>query len=123
VAQGLSNPPIVWNIKINMYAKAIFGPVAGSVLVLAALGSQIASAKTASFWCAISDEGASNCSFVSIGQCLAAVSGAGGYCMREAQIEVRPRAADYPANNAKSAKKDYTHQRDVPIDIHICRGC
>jgi hypothetical protein len=88
------------------------------------LGSPMATAKEQGRWCAISDDGSGNCSFVSVARCLATVSKSGGYCMREEQMDNRPRGVDdNSSTQASRAPKNQGQDRDLPIDIHICRGC
>jgi hypothetical protein len=53
---------------------------------IAAIGLLTGSAKADPRWCAVSLEGAGYCSFTTIEQCHAAVSGTGGFCMWEAPI-------------------------------------
>src|SRR5690349_15596206 len=99
-------------------------PLPVAALLLAIFGMSTANAEAEIRWCSISDEGASNCSFVAVAQCLAAVSGAGGYCMREAQLsDSEPRAVDRSTSEAKRPVKNQRQHRNLPIDIHICRGC
>src|SRR5689334_13928141 len=99
-------------------------PLAIAALLLAIFGIHTADAKVEIRWCSISDEGASNCSFVSVAQCLSAVSGAGGYCMREAQMsDSELRAAENSKSEAKRPVKNQRQHRNLPIDVHICRGC
>jgi len=99
-------------------------PLPVAVLLLAIFGTHLANAKAEIRWCSISDEGASNCSFVAVAQCLAAVSGSGGYCIREAQMnDSQRRAADSSTSEAKRSAKNKRQHGNLPIDIHICRGC
>ena len=93
-------------------------------VLLAILGTHVVNAKAEIRWCSISDEGATNCSFDAVAQCLAAVSGAGGYCMREAQMsDSELRAADSSTREAKRPVKHKRQPSNLPTDIHICRGC
>lgn len=59
-------------------------------------------------WCAYyggSDVGgATNCGFVTFEQCLATVSGIGGYCARNTQY-VPPRGAHPPANRHRHYRR------------------
>src|SRR5436189_6272435 len=99
-------------------------PLPVAALLLAIFGMHPAAAKAEIHWCSVSDEGASNCSFVSVAQCLAAVSGVGGYCMREAQIsDSQLRAAENSTSEAKRPLKNQRQHRNLPTDIHFCRGC
>jgi hypothetical protein len=68
-----------WHQKCRMR------PVLAAMIVVAA-GSFIKTAKADLHWCAISNQGAGNCSFAAIEQCRAEVSGKGGFCMPEAPV-------------------------------------
>jgi hypothetical protein len=57
-----------------------------AAMIVAAAGSFIKTAKADPHWCAISNQGAGNCSFTTIEQCRAEVSGMGGFCMWEAPV-------------------------------------
>jgi hypothetical protein len=106
------------------YPKAMPMPRPIAALLLIILATPMADAKAEIHWCSISDQGSSNCSFISVDQCLATVSGLGGYCMREAQLsDGKPRAADSSTSEAKRPVKNQRRYRNSPIDIHICRGC
>src|SRR3954467_9129442 len=110
-------------MRMITYPKAMPTTLPVTALMLAIFVMHTANAKTEIRWCSISDEGASNCSFVAVAQCLAAVSGAGGYCMREAQMsDSEPRIADSSTSEAKRPGKNQRQHRNLPIDIHICRG-
>ena len=54
--------------------------------IVVAIGSFIEPAKADPRWCAISNQGAGNCSFTTIELCRAEVSGTGGFCMWEAPV-------------------------------------
>jgi hypothetical protein len=106
-----------------IHPKAVSMPLAVATLWLAIFGALMTNAKAEIRWCSISDEGANNCSFVSVAQCLAAVSRSGGYCMPEAQMnDSELRASDSSTSEAKKPVNRRQH-RNLPIDIHICRGC
>jgi hypothetical protein len=95
---------------------------AAAMLIVA--GSLPASAEPR--WCAISNEGASNCSFTSMDQCRASISGNGGFCMPEAPVGHRqPRAADIPRNLPKfeADKKLEQQNRKLDRSLKFCRGC
>jgi hypothetical protein len=68
-----------WNQKCRMRLA-----LAGMIVVAA--GSFINTAKADPHWCAISNKGTSNCSFATIEQCRAEVSGMGEFCMPEAPV-------------------------------------
>jgi hypothetical protein len=97
-----------------------------ATLVLAAAASFPEAAKTEPHWCSISSDGASNCSFVSMDQCRASVSGIGGSCMPEAPVgHLQPRRAGNTGPAAKDEKLDallerVNRQNDKLI---LCRGC
>src|SRR3954453_6065055 len=97
-----------------IHPKPVFMPLAVVALWLLILGALITSAKAEIRWCSISDEGANNCSFVSVAQCLAAVSRAGGYCMTEAQMnDSEFRASDSSPSKAKKPVKGRQHRNLV----------
>jgi len=86
----------------------------------------IETARAAPRWCSISHDGGSNCSFTSMDQCRASVSGVGGTCVPEAPVGHRqPRASDIPANVPKDeldTKIDRLN-RKLDRDLQFCRGC
>jgi hypothetical protein len=55
-------------------------------MIVVAVGSFIGPAKADPRWCAVSNQGTGNCSFTTIEQCHAKVSGIGGFCLREAPV-------------------------------------
>jgi hypothetical protein len=57
-----------------------------AAMIVVAAGSFNTTAKADLHWCAISNQGAGNCSFTTIKQCRAEVSGIGGFCLPEAPI-------------------------------------
>ena len=75
-------------------------------------------------WCAISNEGANNCSFASLGDCRATVAGTGGNCMPQA-----PAGHRQSGTAKKAAPPDA--QLDALLDrvnkksdkLILCRGC
>jgi hypothetical protein len=75
-------------------------------------------------WCAISNEGASNCSFASLAQCRASVSGVGGHCMPEAPIGHRQPGAAKTAS-APDPQLDALLERvnRKSEKLILCRGC
>ena len=97
-----------------------------AILLLAGAGwSSIGTAKADQRWCAISNEGASNCGFASMPECRAQVAGTGGNCMPEAPVgHLQPNTG-----NAGPAAKD--QKLDALLDrvnkkndkLQICRGC
>ena len=57
-----------------------------AALFVVGVMSFVETAKGDPRWCAISNEGASNCSFAKMDQCRAEVSGLGGYCVPQAPV-------------------------------------
>ena len=66
-------------MRVITLAAALFG----------ALSVSIHEARADGNWCARYPEGASNCGFYSFAQCLAAVSGRGGFCEQNGFSEPR----------------------------------
>jgi hypothetical protein len=98
----------------------------GALAVLFLFGLFIDPAPAQQRWCAINNEGASNCSFVSLGTCRDSVSGTGGNCMPEAPVgHLQPG----PNVGKRAAARD--ERLDALIDrlnkksdaLTICRGC
>jgi Protein of unknown function (DUF3551) len=56
-----------------MRSRFVLGAIAATVLATAANAQNYA-------WCALYKEGAVNCGFTTFQQCLATVSGSGGFC-------------------------------------------
>ena len=96
-----------------------------AILLLTATASFIDAANAQQRWCAISNEGSSNCSFASMTDCRAQVSGSGGNCMPEAPVGHRQptpsaRAANLPKDNL-DAMLERVNKKDSKIQL--CRGC
>src|SRR4051812_10695906 len=94
------------------------------ILLLVADGALLEAASAQQHWCAISNQGSTNCGFTTIDQCRTEVAGAGGSCMPEAPVGHRqPRAANgRPAPN--DDKLDALLDRAKKGDrIILCRGC
>lgn len=76
-------------------------------------------------WCSITNEGYSDCSFVSQDQCRASVSGNGGSCRPEAPVGHRqPRAADarpIPRDTKLDTLLDQLNRKSDKLIL--CRGC
>jgi hypothetical protein len=95
-----------------------------AVFVLAAAGIFITPA-SAGRWCAISNEGYTNCSYPDQPQCRAQVAGSGGNCMPEAPVaNVQPRAI-YAKNPGRDEKFDAMLDRVNKKNdkLILCRGC
>jgi hypothetical protein len=73
-----------------------------AAMIVVAAGSFIKTARADPHWCAISNQRAGDCSFTTIEQCRAEVSGTGGFCMWEAPVGHRQptRASIEAARNA-----------------------
>lgn len=72
-------------------------------------------------WCAISNQGSSNCGFTSIDACRAEVAGNGGSCMPEAPIGHRQpgfRTPSPPDERLNKLEKEFNRSKTP-----ICRGC
>jgi len=54
----------------------------------------VSTSASAAAWCAWTDPYTYNCGFYTYQQCMATVSGAGGYCARNVNEPARPGAAD-----------------------------
>jgi hypothetical protein len=83
-----------------------------------------ASAQAQQRWCAISNEGANNCSFASLGDCRATVAGTGGNCMPQAPVGHRqPSTAKTPAppDTQLDALLDRVNKKSDKLIL--CRGC
>jgi hypothetical protein len=57
-----------------------------AAMIVVAVGSFIVPAKADPRWCTIPNQGTGNCSFTTIEQCHAKVSGVSGFCMWEAPV-------------------------------------
>lgn len=96
-----------------------------AILLLSA-GSLIEAAR-AQQWCAISNEGGTNCGFASVAACRSEVAGTGGNCIPAAPVGHRQpttattsRASSLPKDDLdklieQSSRKDR--------QLQICRGC
>jgi len=98
-----------------------------AMLFIAFVSCPIGPAGAAQQWCAITSEGAANCSFGSIDQCRAEVSGTGGNCIPEAPVgHLQPRGA-----NARGGPAPRDEKLDALLEkvnrkndkLQICRGC
>jgi tetratricopeptide (TPR) repeat protein len=81
--------------------------------VLAVLASPAAAAEPA--WCAAYRNGSNNCGFYTYEQCMAAVSGVGGFCNRNPDAAPeRPAARRERAVEPKPKRKEEDRQRAAP---------
>jgi hypothetical protein len=75
-------------------------------------------------WCSISNEGAGNCSFASIGQCRETMSGTGGNCIPEAPVgHLQPRTAAGPAPKDEKLDALLDRVNKKNDKLILCRGC
>lgn len=96
-----------------------------TALILSAAGTVIvADNAAAQRWCAISNQGATNCGFTTIDQCRSEVAGNGGSCMPEAPVGHRqPTAANVrplPKDNLDALQERVNKKADKLI---LCRSC
>jgi hypothetical protein len=97
-----------------------------AIILLTSVCSFAGTAMTAQRWCAISYEGASNCTFDSMDSCRAATSGTGGFCMPEAPVGHRqPTTSSIgkPPPKDDLGKKIEQMNRKLDRSLEICRGC
>jgi hypothetical protein len=90
-------------------------------------GGSLAEAVKAQTFCAVNNQGSTNCAFTSIERCRDEVKADGGFCIPQAPAGHRqPRAADLPAETPKDVAADRRQQqRDRKLDraLQLCRGC
>jgi hypothetical protein len=83
------NPSLIDRVRLiaqsSWHQKCRMRPALAAMIVVAA-GSFIKTAEADPHWCAISNQSAGNCSFTTIEQCRAEVSGMDGFCMWEAPV-------------------------------------
>jgi hypothetical protein len=96
-----------------------------TAFILSAAGTVIANDNAiAQRWCAISNQGASNCGFATMDQCRAEVSGNGGSCIPEAPVGHRqPVAASVrplPKDDLDALQDRLNKKNNQLI---LCRGC
>ena len=94
-----------------------------TALILSA-GTIVAEEAAAQTWCAISNQGASNCGFSTIDLCRAEVAGNGGSCFPQAPVGHRqPTAAgvrSVPKDDLDALQDRINKKNDKLI---LCRGC
>ena len=94
-------------------------------LVMVFGGALVEDVKALTF-CAVTNQGATNCAFTSITRCRDEVRADGGFCIPQAPIGHRqPRAADLPKETLNDAAETRQQQRDRNLDrsLQLCRGC
>jgi hypothetical protein len=96
-----------------------------TALILSAAGMVIVADNAIALnWCAISNQGSTNCGFATIDQCRTEVSGNGGSCMPEAPVGHRQPVAA----NVRPLPKDNLDELQDRVNkknnkLNLCRGC
>jgi len=93
------------------------------VMVFGGLLTEVAKAQT---FCAVNNQGATNCAFTSIERCRNEVQADGGFCIPGAPVGHRqPRARDLPPGVAREEANppQSARARKLDRDLQICRGC
>ena len=94
--------------------------------VVMMFGGLLTEAAKAQTFCAVNNQGATNCSFASIDRCRDEVRADGGFCIPQAPVGHRqPRARDLPANVPPdpSDQRLQRQNRKLDRDLQLCRGC
>jgi Protein of unknown function (DUF3551) len=95
-----------------------------AAFILSVVAVVMADNAAAQNWCAISNQGATNCGFATIDQCRSEVSGNGGSCIPEAPVGHRqPRAANggpVPKDDLDAVQERINKKNNKLI---LCRGC
>jgi len=79
-------------------------------------------------WCAVSgSSGSTNCSFVTLGQCQATISGIGGFCEPNPSFTGPPAPVGHRQPMAKDLPAEilWDEQKTIPSqkNPNICKGC
>jgi hypothetical protein len=97
------------------------------LLLLVVFGGSFAEAIKAQTYCAVTNQGATNCAFTSVERCRDEIRADGGFCIPQAPIGHRqPHAADLPAATSKGAaqiRQDRQSERKLDRSLQLCRGC
>ena len=96
------------------------------VALLFLFAASLIEAARAQTFCAVANDGSTNCTFTSAELCREDVKGKGGFCIPQAPVGHRqPRARDLPPGVAKEEANPVQSQRARRLDRHlqICRGC
>jgi hypothetical protein len=95
-----------------------------AAFILSVVAVVMADNAAAQNWCAISNQGATNCGFATIDQCRSEVSGNGGSCIPEAPVGHRqPRAVTsgpVPKDDLDALQDRINKKNNKLI---LCRGC
>jgi hypothetical protein len=92
--------------------------------VLVMFGGVFAEDIKAQTFCAVNNQGATNCSFTSI-TCRDEVKGDGGFCIPQAPVGHRqPRAAEVTGSGDDTVNpKQDQRNRKLDRSLQLCRGC
>src|SRR3954470_3702090 len=96
-----------------------------AAFILSVVAVVMADNAAAQNWCAISNQGSTNCGFATIDQCRTEVSGNGGSCMPEAPVGHRQPVV----TNARPLPKDDLDELQDRVNkqnnkLNLCRrGC
>jgi hypothetical protein len=93
--------------------------------VLVVFGGVLAEDTKAQTFCAVNNQGATNCSFTSIAACRDEIRGDGGFCLPQAPIGHRqPRAAEVTGSgdDTSNPRQDRLN-RKLDRSLQFCRGC
>ncbi|HEY5965227.1 MAG TPA: hypothetical protein VIU42_14515 [Xanthobacteraceae bacterium] len=99
---------------------------AALLALLFLLAASLIDAVRAQTFCAVANDGSTNCSFTSAALCRDDVKGKGGFCIPQAPVGHRqPRAADLPRNVPPDPFDLRLQQenRKLDRDLRLCRGC
>jgi hypothetical protein len=93
--------------------------------VLVVCGGVLAEDTKAQTFCAVNNQGATNCSFTSIVACRDEVRGDGGFCLPQAPIGHRqPRAAEVAGSGDETINPPQDRRnRKLDRSLQFCRGC
>jgi hypothetical protein len=95
--------------------------------LLVVFGGAFAEDVKAQTFCAVNNQGATNCAFTSVERCRDEVKADGGFCIPQAPIGHRqPRAADLPKETSKEAaelRRERQKEQKLDRALQLCRGC
>jgi hypothetical protein len=95
--------------------------------LIVVFGGSFAEEIKAQTFCAVNNQGATNCAFTSVERCRDEVRADGGFCLPQAPIGHRqPRAADLPRETPKEAtemRQERKSERKLDRSLELCRGC
>jgi len=95
--------------------------------LLLLVGGSFAEAVKAQTYCAVSNQGATNCAFTSVERCRDETRADGGFCIPQAPVGHRqPRVGDVPNEKNLTDPNDPLSKENALLDRKIksiCRGC